>query len=360
MLLKTIDYNFVDKWTKVNEFEIPQVFNSDTIYKNQYLYITPVIADFKFSKKNTINVTYSIKILAPDNSVFYDKKNIKLPQPNEFQKMSLTSSTPTQVFSFNSNCQLGKYKLILTIIDIIGKSKTVIEESVTLSQLPEYHNIKKRNPDYLNWISYYYKAHEPQISVKYFVNLCKNKSINNELKQYDYFFTNILKYNNFITPQYIQAYKAENDTIKRKIVNLLFSSNLLNQNVLQQLDTTDQSYIQELTTKKKLVLPQHYKNEEQIDLLWLEFYATGNFKPILELTKLLNYVKYEDNLDKYSCIKTNQSAQYKLYKYLVNSLEKNCHNHTLVKTYFNWILNNNKLDNNQSNELRTILDHANN
>jgi hypothetical protein len=101
---------------------------------------------------------------------------------------------------------------------------------------------------------------------------------------------------------------------------------------------------------------------EQMDALWCEFFAAGNYKPIEKLIRVLGYYKYMGALDKYkksttkSKIEKNNAIKEAIFQTAIWSLKSNCKQHDLVKNYCRYALeNDDKLDDSMKYMLAKII-----
>lgn len=363
LLIKTIDYSFKEKWSNTLGSSIPIITACDTVFKKQYFYITAVAGYYALDNQDISNVVYSIKIVKPDNSIYFSQENLLLVNRKMSKKDDLIMSDAILKVCFENEDAFGKYKIEIEIKDkISGKSKS-INSDIVLAPLPPYNQVQvKTNEAFSKWFDTYYENPNPEKALAYYIYYSQSTLSDKDSSFWPVFsaFNEITKNNGFLLPQIMDCYKNQDLKTKIYLLYLLTYSNIGTTDFFNSLEGEEKNtYLKIKETPLKDIYGT-LSDPSQLDMLWGTFLTNGSYQPILKLIQTLDYTKYQGDLDKFkSSQKTNEDRQKALnnaiYTSLVWSLKSNCKQHKLVKEYCDWAEQNEKLSGVQKSELEIIL-----
>ena len=362
IIIKTTDYSFSEKWN--NNLSIPKLITSDTVFIGQNIFITAIAGDYELNSDNQSIVEYSLKIIKPDNTIYFSQE--KLPIINSVlpDNKNLYMSEAILKMSFEENDLLGKYKIEIVVKDIVsGKSKK-INSSLFVTKLPiEKKHVVENMNEFSNWFSHYYENPKPETALDYFIFYSNSKLAEDDSRFYTMFsiFLEIFKNNKFLLPQIVDTYKQQEGKTQFFLIHLMYYSNIGAEEFLDGLEGNEKQYYLQLKASEYPDLYGEITNPSQLDMLWATFLAGGSYKPIHKLITTLDYVKYSNELEKYKNSK-NKTAENRVkavkntvYTSLVWSIKSNCKQHNLVKGYAKWALKYGDLNDIQKVELEKIL-----
>jgi hypothetical protein len=363
ILIKTIDYSFKEKWGNTVGSSIPVISTCETVCKKQYFFITAIAVDYALDNQNVSNVQYSIKIIKPDNSIYFSQENLPLINGKISNKNNLQMSDAIIKVCFENNDAFGKYKIEIVINDkISGKSKS-INSDITLAPLPVYNQVQvKDDEDFSKWFATYYENPRPEEALAYYIYYSQSKLSDKESGFWPIFsiFLEIAKNNNYLMPQILDCYKQQDLKTKIYLLYLLTYSNIGTADFFESLVGDEKDAYKNIKETPMIDIYGTISDASQLDMLWGTFLASGSYQPILKLIQTLDYTKYQGDLDKFkNSKKTEEDRQNAInnaiYTSLVWSLTSNCEQHKLVKAYCDWAINNESLSIVQKDELNKIL-----
>ena len=218
LLIKTIDYSFKEKWYNTVGSGIPIITTCDTIFRKQYIFITAIAADYASNNQDISDVQYSIKIIKPNNTIYFSQENLPIVNGRISNKNNLQMCDAILKVCFEDTDEFGKYKIEIVIIDnISGKSKS-ISSDITLAPLPAYNVIKVKDDNaFLNWFVKYYENPNPEKVLAYYLYYSQSELSDKESSFWPVFsvFLEIAKNNVFLFPQIVDCYKHQD--LKTKI-----------------------------------------------------------------------------------------------------------------------------------------------
>ncbi len=364
ILVKTIDGSFEDKWNKTISLETPKLIDCNSVYKDQIFYLAAIAWDFGVNKNNFASVNYSIKILKPDGSIYFEQKDLPFLKGKVENINHLQMSETVLTINFKETDDFGEYKIDLRIFDEVSSKTKDINASIFLKELPSYKLLEIKGEEALNkWFEKYYESPKPETALSYFLFYCKSslsKDDNSFLPIFS-MFLEIVRKNKFIHNQILDSYEEQDERTKIFLIYLIYYSEIGQDDFFSNLQGIEKAAYTEI---KNTTFPELYGeiiDASQLDMLWATFFASGSYKPILKLIQTLEYSKYQGSLDKYKTSNKTEEDRQKaiknsIYNSLVWSFASNCKQHELVKSYSNWALKYEELSDIQRSELKKIMD----
>lgn len=364
IIIKTTDYSFGEKWYNTLGSSIPHIYECENVYRGQNFFITAIASDYQLDKNQFANLTYSVKIFKPDNTIYLSKENLLLINSKISNPDFLQMGNAIIKNSFAGNDVLGKYKIEIQIKDLIGNKSKILNSEINLIEIPSYESFQiKTDKEFTDWLNQYFKNPSPEDALSYYIYYSKSKYSENDSSFWPVigFFKELFENNKFLYPEIVKSYQTVDLKTKIYLLYLLEYSKLGDEDFFAGLDGEEKDAYLNI---KQSHLPDIYDNiesPEQLDMLWGTFYASGSYKPIYKLIQTLDFVEYKGSLEKYKISeqKTEDEMQRAvkdaIYESLVWSIGSHCRQYELVLNYCNWAYHYGELNDIQKTELSKIL-----
>lgn len=364
LLVKTIDKSFQEKWYKTISSDVPKLIDCTRVYKNQKFFLTTIAWDFEADEKNFAKVSYGIKILKPDGSVFFEQENLPLFNGKIVDKTFLQMSEAVLEINFEEEDSLGAYQIFIKISDEISSKNKEIKGTINLQELPvtDLFTVTKEE-EFNQWFLKYYESPQPETALSYFLFYTQSSLSENDNSFLPIFsiFLEIFRNNPFLSSQIFENYPAQNFRTKTFLLYLIYYSDIGNEDFFNRLEGLEKEVFEQINGTSLPELYGEINDPAQLDMLWATFSANGSYQPILKLIQTLAYTKYQGALDQFKASEQTDEDRQKavnnaIYDSLVWSFKSNCKQHVLVKNYATWALKNEELSAVQKKELKQILD----
>lgn len=364
LLIHSIDHAFKDKWYKTLGQSVPVLPSCDIVYRDQMFYIAAVAWDYKLNPEGEAKMNYSIKIIAPDGSIYDEKEHLKLVNYKVPNKDYLQMSEACIGIRFNEEDEFGKYKLVMTIEDLVDNTSKVLEKEVEYSDLPKHDFYQvKDNDDFDQWFYTYHIEPFPVKALSYYFHYLNRDSSapfdSNAIMNYA--FVEIVRNNTFLHQQIVDAYKDSSQKEKTALLLLLANSDFESNDFIVALSKEEKDTYDAYKQNQLPETIETITEAIQLDMLWTKFFVTGKYQPILKLVQTLDYVKYHGGLKKYKKTKKPKHREKALneaiYQAVVWSLSSNIQQHELVAGYCLYAANAGDLSRVQLEELNAIFVH---
>jgi hypothetical protein len=363
LLFVTIDYTFQDKWYKTVSSSIPQIRTTKEVFRGQAVYAAIVVGDFGLDEKNEANIIYDVAVTGPKRKAYLNKEELPAIVAQKVNKKYLQMGEAVLKMVFTEKDLLGKYKIKIKVKDLVSGKSKVIKSEFVLKELPAYDDFQVEGDEELGkWLTNYYKEQEPEKALAHYIYYAKSEMTDDENSFLPILagMLEIVNQNPFLLKQILAAYEKEDSKTHFFLIYLLYYSDLEATSFLEALDGIEKEAYLSL---KESPLPDPHDlifDPSQLDMLWSEFMTSGSYKSILKLIKTLDYVKYEGGIEAYKESEQTEEDRTNLvndaiYGALVWSLTNNCEQHSLVKKYALWALENENLSEVQKEELKKIL-----
>jgi len=309
VLIKTIDYSLKEKWNNTLGSSAPQILSSDTVFKNQNLFLTAIAWEYAIDSNNSANVYYSLKIIKPDNTLYLSRENVVLLNRQMKGNNNLQMSDSILKVSFNNDDVFGNYIIELIIFDKISGKEKKINAAITLSELPSYDKYKVADEkDFMTWFDEYYKKPTPERALSYYIFYSKSNIANEASSFWSAFsiFLEIGRHNSFLLPEIMACYKSQDLKTKIYLLYWLKYSGLGTTDFFGNLQGDEKSAYLKIKDDPPIDLYVTISEGYQLDMLWGTFMASGSYAPVLKLIKTLDYVKFKGSLDNFK--KSKQTA----------------------------------------------------
>lgn len=363
MIIKTTDSSYEDRWYKTLGENVPRISGAEKFFKGQKLFVGVAISNYQLDENRVSNVTYDLEITGPNGKIILDKKNNAGINASGLNPSYVQISEVFSTVILKSNDAFGTYRIKIMLNDRINASTKTLESSVNLVPLPDYKSIElSTNENFWQWKNNYYKHKEPEKALPYFVffttsELPKKRS---ELLPAISFFRTIMRENTYLFTEFKEAFEDGDDETKYLLALLLYESTS-EESYKKYMEEDD--FLDQLSQKTIPGSHDPIADAVQIDMLWAEFSANGQQKPLLKIVKVLDNARFAGSLQKLQRSPQKKELQEKAYKDAVYqgakwSLEERLKNEELALGYAQWILANENLSSLQKQELAKLLKQA--
>ena len=347
----TLMYDYTDQWNNISKGRPPVLPLVTTVVKKQYFDVHVFLWKFK-QANNKANCTYKIKITGPNNKIYYDsKKNVAYK--GKFIEKSVFKVPGNLRVCFDPKDSFGKYQIEAVVYDKIGKTQASTKCSIELKPMPEKYiplkiGFNKKNKPKL--ATNYYRNPQAEKLIPFFLGFCqlqkkliktkkynkKNQHACNLMMAFCYY---TFKNNRYLIPALVKIVKQHDILYKRNLVFLLHNLNIKNKQLYQELGEKSVKFAQTLTKSSNPFEFKKIRYSEQEDILWVKFFATGQYKPIKRLAEVMRQLKTNMTIKKFKSLKKKTAKDKKLlYEWVVGlaarwSLQSNAIQHRLVFYY---------------------------
>ncbi len=328
-------------------------------FPQQHINLIPMLLGLPRGWKNELTeFSYSIRILAPDGTFYFQAQDIPMPLASLAEaKLPIIPSQHVQLF-FKNGDPLGVYTL-RTEFKLKGKILMTVESSLELRSF-SFRGDFNGEVDFENWIHHYYMQPEPDRAASSYLYLAPFNFRTVEIAELfklhalSVFYMTIFENNLWIFDYINGRYAHASQPLKERI---LFA----NARFLKVPPESPGTMSAELLTFWKWSTKYEYIPLEplsagiQLDILWATFFATGRYEPILKILSTLENKKYVEHLDNKEEISNEEKQLAVLYQVAYWSLQKNIPKYVLLRAYCNHTLEREKLSASASETLRKLL-----
>ncbi|WP_372364965.1 hypothetical protein [Candidatus Uabimicrobium sp. HlEnr_7] len=323
--------------------QVPSISQVDFVTRHQIFSLVILFRDFATDKEDSANISFEMQLVSPDKNIHSAKKNILGYKEKVAIKNTLLMSRSLIKIAFKENDPVGEYTIKIHAQDHIAKKDCVLTKKITLREW-ELGNEPKDIKEYQNFMFKYYGSPSPNKAIKAYIEYTNLIDQHQQLNVAEiYFFYKIFQENTYLVDHlHLLAKKSDNQTkIKAAFILYLVGKKKEASSLLMKKDKP---------LLKLFVLPNPYQEitPSGLDMLWCDFFATGQIKPIKKLVEALKYVDYAGSIEKFSTSKKTEEDRMKAIKEATFraanwSLTSNCEQHTLVRNYCLYIIQNEKL-----------------
>ncbi len=360
-IIPTIDYSFSDKWFRTISSNTPMLQTTYEVVKGQRVFIEIIFFNYGLDINNNAEIVYDIEVLTPSGSTYF-KQDKMLGINRKIEIPSIQRVESMLRLSFDPEDEFGIYKINVKIYDIIEKTNYTLTEKIELVQ-NKNKTIIETDDQFSEWMMNYYKTMTPQNAVDayvYYINSELSRNENSFTPVFS-FFCEIFKNNSYLVTPLINEYGNQELNVKYSIMYLLYylTDNQESEIFLNSLIGKEGELYNNLKQQELLTIPEEATSPVHLDMLWGEFFAGGKYDSILKLVKVLKDYKYSGSIQRF---KEDPSDENKIsalkeatYKAAIWSLHSNSENHSLVRSYLEYIYRVENFDDNIKEQLRMIL-----
>lgn len=362
-----------DWWFRIPSNSVPHIAEIRKIFLEQNFSIFPFISNAKtHSDTDHFSLIYSIYITRPDgetrplieNSLFRGKKS----------DFSVILACPDVVSgALEKDFPLGKYKLTMNVYDEISKQSASAENYFDAAEWidPLPMADEKLVDGFLK--NFYYQPSPETLHSIFFskhLNLEQKKAPNGLNYIYLGFLRSAFKANPFLLKKTCDSFSSAKNLDRAKIIMLLA---ILGEPLLAE-DKLREYEIEYQKNMRKHFPLDPYENWDpvmgaaQIDMLWGEFFAEGNYAPIRRIMDALSLNSELAEMER--IIAQNRKPATKkewqnfmlgmLNKAALSTLAKNAFTFDLVRQYCEWAIENKDIPPSSILKLSPIIKEINN
>ncbi|MBN2755272.1 MAG: hypothetical protein JXR81_10505 [Candidatus Goldbacteria bacterium] len=341
MLLIHKNFNLEDNWYRTVYENAPYIATTGKVYQDEFFFINVVFGNYKADEGGHMDVIYDIKITDPENKIYFQEKEIPAVKTEGLKPGGVYIARGNIKINLETDKPLGKYKVEVVLKDKIDKSLKKLEGDFVLAAFKGEEPVKS-DDELGEWMMNYYKTPEPGKVLANYLYYAQSAISENDSSFVPMFafVLNVFNNNKFLVPIALEEYKKLDLKAILYLLWLFRYSDYDFKDFFAGLKGDEKTAYEKIKDGEYVKNP--YKSIEdggQLDALWGEFFATGNYKPIKRLVEVLEYGKYEDRVKNYKNI-TNPTRKDKdelmkgaIFGAAVKSLLSNCSRHDLVFDY---------------------------
>lgn len=341
----------LDAWYYTLPGTSPKIISTDVVFRNQPFNVLVFLKDYTI-KDNYVNVIYDIQVFDPDGKMTEDNIiGINAYKGNVKQTNILLLCKDRIMLVFTDKYLFGKYKIKIILKDQNSGLNKSIENEVEL--VPFSTGEKFTSLDEFNkWATYYYQNIEPGRiinTIKQFVNT--DKEWINENYHYLTFITRVIDENEFLIKYVKEDYLNSTQQEQKKFLLIYALMRIDNTELIDVLNNEYIKIYENFKNMEKISTEGELDSLVQLDMLWMDFFATGKYQPVKRIISALKLGEYSGTIDKIKnkeIAKTEESMSRAMlegvYKGALWSIKNNCVNHPLVYKYCIYIYKNESLD----------------
>ena len=293
-IVTTIDYALPDKWYNTNPKSVVKVHNTDTVFREQNFILATMITGYSVDADNRAHLVYDVEITRPDGKVYESIKDIPAIENKKVNpEYVLMSEGKLRVF-FESDKPLGKYDIKVTLKDLVSKEEKQLSREIEVQEYEGATGIDSVD-ELENWIQEYYQSPSPGKAIHAYLFYASSKASDNDktFAPVFTFFLHVVNNNRYLLPHVMRIYPEQDLKTKIYLIYLLQYADYDAADFLAKLEGKEKEVYKGIKDKPYGLDPYDtIEDAAQLDMLWGEFFATGNIKPIHRLIQVLEYRKY--------------------------------------------------------------------
>lgn len=339
----------VDPWQYSLSRNLQRIRTLDTVYKGQKYKAKVFFQNYNIGADGQIDLTYDLRIKDPLGNVYFEHKDIPGMRASiEDSRMPILASKIVTIVH-DPEDRLGQYTYEVTAHDKKSGSSVISSATIRLEEFDMDQGLQNEE-EYHKWLQTYYIDPNPAIILPAYLNQAKmdfNSAFGSSEKKGVFiiettFFKTLFEDNEWLAAKLAGAYDAASLHQKKKIIFMLQLLGYGGDSFFSQLENDMQAFAARFASFR-LVEPLGVPSEpEQIDMLWAQFFATGNIEPVRKIINALNYAEYRNLPSRYNLENVPSSERENLIKgYIFQaaewSLRSNSKQHSLIAQYTEYL-----------------------
>lgn len=358
----TIDYSFMEHWSKTldkNNFSIPP---AETVYHQQNIAMALFANEFSLDKNRNANIVYAVKISRPDGSICFSKDDLVLFKGSVGKSKILAVRDPL-LYAFPAEEKEGVYHISVTLTDMQDKSQRIFTSKIELKSLPAYSpkNIATDSA-FSSFLTFYYLNPKPAEVLPYYVYFIKSKLVEKKALFTPLLtsFVEILKQNKYLFPQVQSCFNSLEIKYQLYMLYLIQYSDIAPVSFYSGLNEVHKALLTQIRKNKQVDPYAKITQPDQLDMLWSIFTSNGSYAPVRKLIQTLDLARFKGEAEKFKLPSNKDTVGTKalndvFFQGVVWSLKSNVRQHPRVREYCEWALREEKLNPIQKAELKAIL-----
>lgn len=321
----SIDKHYPDKWNKTPDKFVKVPVTVESVVPNQEFNIyTLFTSDNKcFNEQGKTDVVMDLKIISPDGSEYFHENNLTIHNTKVITRKLIMGKNGTVqsclgegafTMRFNENDNYGKYKIFVTMKDLVGERTTESKYEIKLEKFKVKKRGKIKVEKVVEWMREYCVNPNPVTAFNVFLDLAGSKSENLFSLPFYSFFSEIFKDNDFLVKKSREDFSNYSKETRRAILTLLRYMNYDAGEFDPELTAEESEYIRQLNSLENPMEFDIPSKSEQLDIIWHQFYATGKYEPIKKIASSL--VQQNINSPLYEEVKALLKGNLQIIPYL--------------------------------------------
>lgn len=367
-LLVTTDKALNDKWYKVRGEDGPALFTNSKAFTDQEVSVGILYANPGVDANGRAKILFDLKIVYPDGNSS-GNPNIRVVDAKLSNTKVIRLGEELARISFHDP---GRYAIQATVKDIISGKTEKLESTIDIAALSNTKYFQD-NISFKTWLNNYYQRKPVEKIIDgiiYFSHSDKQLREKNFF-QIAAFFGKVLDDNQYMVPYLLDLYPQQDSDTKFIIMCFLPYINYDLSQFIGKLSEPERTFyfqwekerlpypVTGIDYAKKMTIPESIKMAYLMDMLWGNFFASGEYEPVRRLVDCLELGKFKGGLEKYKQTKAKDdeenAARDMAYQAARWSIKSNVMNHQLVRNYCDFIYENEQLSPIVRQELKEIL-----
>lgn len=366
LIASTIDAD-MDAWHKMPKDAIAQLTSINKVRFGEKFSIFPLVRNATINKDGKFKIKYTISATAPDGKI------LTIVDSASYEGTKKTShdilACPDVIdIKLDSQYQKGIYTFTIAVLDELAKknvsnsTKVEIVDWIVPTQIDSTEILDK------TFYTFHLKPSAELLYSMFFSTklslLKRNAPYQLNFMMLGFFKAGFLHYD-FLIDEIVKNFANLKPDERSKAILLMriTGKKPINEKLLTQIEIKYQQNLQ------KTNIPNPYEHWDkvlapaQIDMLWGEFYANGNYKPVRRIMNLLinsKEAKFVEQLIKQkrrpkTAKETNQFTMGMLHILSIKSLLRNANMCDRVDQYCVWAIENNDLPEESMHVIEPLL-----
>jgi hypothetical protein len=266
------------------------------VYPNQTFMLLIFCRVHPVDSQSDVNITYDMQIKNPDDKLIDDVKESSYYKGPLVKNRLILSNDHVLEMSFEASDVVGTYQIQTTFYESISK------RSFSTSAEIELVEFKKPKPfsseeEFSDWIMTYYRQPDPVRSFSGILDFVKTEE--DWIKE-SYmllaFFRRIFHDNPFLWEYYSQLYEQSSNEGKEKmlLVAAVVPDNKEKKVYLKKIKGAMESLYKECSQVKIPSTDEKITTAVQLDILWMDFFASGTYEPVKKIVSALVLKEYDE------------------------------------------------------------------
>lgn len=369
MVVPSLMDSEMDGWYRIPTNSGPYIHKAHSIYPDQQFNLLIFFRGYQANQDNLVHVTYDVQVYDPNGKPTEDTGTNLLAYKGPIgHPTALMLNQQYMKITFTEHYPIGNYKIKVSARDNISDTSFVSETLIELVPFSWPEPFASQHAA-AEWMMQYYLNPSPVKAIGALQQLLQPEPawLTENLSILSFFQT-VFEDNPFLLKNIDKEFQELSIEDKKRfllIASIIGDTDFLLKNT-ESLPEDLKNDLLEIAGIQFPDMNDAITNPTQLDILWTEFLATGNYAPIRKIVSSLALSEHTGTIDKIKSgeIKTvTQEIKEKAYleathQSAIWSLLSNMQQMPLVMKYAIYIYQNEHLDENIKNQLGAIIKAA--
>jgi len=364
MLVPSIADKELDFWYYTASAHGPHIPSVKKVYQEQMFMLLMFSRTYPVESQTEVDITYDLKVTSPQKTITLEEKNIPYYKGKHISKVFHPSNVID--VGFDKKESFGTYHIEAVYYENVSKRSFIATAEIELVPFEQPKSFASKE-EYGKWVMEYHLRPDPVRSfaaILYYIQPDPNWIEENYATLA--FHRRVFMDNPFLWEYYTQLYQTVSENDKKKMLlaaAVVPSSKEKEKMFVEKIEPAMLSSYKEFSKIRILNTDKELTTGVQLDILWVEFFASGKYQPIKRLVSSLALQKHMGTIDK---VKNNEIKELTkeveekvmleaVYRSAIWSLTSNCLSDRLVHQYCQTIYEHESLSPEVKKSLATVL-----